>query len=92
LGSVTVIACGIAVFLVLWHRSGAHEVSSQEARRRFEQSSPSTQPANLTVLRFARPRGSGAQALVVNDVSHLGASAAVPWAYPADLTARPPHA
>ncbi|MGZ3585695.1 MAG: histidine phosphatase family protein [Candidatus Limnocylindrales bacterium] len=62
-------------------------VAVRDYRRRFVQD-----PANLTVLRFARPRGSGAQALVVNDVSHLGASAAVPWAYPADLTARPPHA
>jgi broad specificity phosphatase PhoE len=53
-------------------------VSVRDFRRRFVQD-----PANLTVLRFAGPPGSGAQALLVNDTSHLEGTAAQPWAYAA---------
>ena len=46
-----VIGAGAATFVVLWRRSGAHEVSTEEARRRFEASSSTTEPPNPEVLR-----------------------------------------
>lgn len=49
-------------------------VPVRDFRRRFVQD-----PANLTVLRFAGPRGGGAQALVVNDVGHLRGLAGATW-------------
>lgn len=49
-------------------------VPVRDYRRRFIQ-----QPANLTVLRFIGPRGSGAQALVVNDVGHLRGLEGATW-------------
>jgi broad specificity phosphatase PhoE len=49
-------------------------VPVRDFRRRFVQD-----PANLTVIRFAGPRGSGAQALVVNDVGHLRGLAGATW-------------
>jgi hypothetical protein len=42
---------GAVVFVVLWRRSGAHEMSTDEARRRFAQSSSSTQARDASVLR-----------------------------------------
>jgi hypothetical protein len=45
-----VVAIAIGAFVVMWRRSGAHEVSTEAARRRFEASS-STQAANPAVLR-----------------------------------------
>jgi len=60
---------GGSVFVILWRRSGAHEVSTGTARRRFEQgsSSSSTQPALRTVLRPGAGvymyRGSGTEHL-----------------------------
>ena len=66
IAGVFVIAVGI--FVVLWRRSGAHEVSTGEARRRFDASS-STQAANPAVLRPAAGvyayRGSGSEHLSV---------------------------
>jgi broad specificity phosphatase PhoE len=53
-------------------------VAVRDFRRRFVQD-----PVNLTVLRFTGPLGSGGQALVVNDTSHLEGTAARPWAYAA---------
>jgi len=58
-----------SVFVALWRRSGAHEVSTGAARRRYEQSvsSSSTQPAPAAVLRPAAGvytyRGSGTEHL-----------------------------
>ena len=49
-------------------------VSVRDYRRRFVQD-----PANLTVVRFDGPRGTGAQALVVNDVGHLRGLAGATW-------------
>ncbi|MGZ6328995.1 MAG: histidine phosphatase family protein [Candidatus Limnocylindrales bacterium] len=49
-------------------------VPVRDFRRRFVQD-----PANLTVVRFTGPRGSGAQALVVNDVGHLRGLAGATW-------------
>ncbi len=49
-------------------------VAVRDFRRRFVQ-----HPVNLTVLRFAGPYGSGAQALVVNDVGHLRGLAGTTW-------------
>jgi broad specificity phosphatase PhoE len=49
-------------------------VAVRDYRRRFRQD-----PANLTVLRFGGPRGSGAQLLTGNDVSHLGPRRGVDW-------------
>jgi broad specificity phosphatase PhoE len=49
-------------------------VPVRDFRRRFVQ-----EPANLTVIRFAGPRGTGAQALVVNDVGHLRGLAGATW-------------
>lgn len=43
-------------------------------RRRWEQD-----PVNLTVLRFGGPFGSGAQALLVNDVGHLRGLTGATW-------------
>ena len=43
----------LGVFAALWQRSGAHRVSTEEARRRYEQSAPSTQAPNPLVLRPA---------------------------------------
>ena len=67
---IAVIVCVTAVatgaFVVAWRRSSAHEVSTEEARRRFEASS-STQPANAAVLRpvagVYQYRGSGTEHL-----------------------------
>lgn len=53
-------------------------VPVRDFRRRFAQD-----PANLTVLRFGGPLGSGGEAFVVNDTSHLEGTAAQPWAYAA---------
>ena len=59
----------VVVFAVMWQRSGAHRVSTAEARRRYEQSSPSTEPANPAVLRPVAGvytyRGSGSEHLSV---------------------------
>jgi broad specificity phosphatase PhoE len=49
-------------------------VPIRDYRRRFRQD-----PANLTVLRFTGPRGSGALLLTGNDVSHLGPRKSVDW-------------
>ena len=49
-------------------------VPVRDFRRRFVQD-----PANLTVIRFAGARGTGAQALVVNDVGHLRGLAGATW-------------
>ncbi len=49
-------------------------VPVRDFRRRFVQD-----PANLTVVRFGGPRGTGAQALVVNDVGHLRGLAGATW-------------
>ena len=61
-----VVLVGVAVFVVLWRRSGAHQVSTNEARRRFEQQS-STQPAQPSVMRPPAGvyvyRGSGSEHL-----------------------------
>ncbi len=56
-----------AVFVAFWRRSGAHQVSTEEVRRRFEQDASSTQPPSPTVLRPAAGvyvyRGSGTEDL-----------------------------
>ena len=61
--------CAFGAFVLLWQRSGAHRVSTDEARRRYEASSSSTQPANPAVLRPAAGvysyRGSGTEHLSV---------------------------
>jgi broad specificity phosphatase PhoE len=49
-------------------------VPIRDYRRRFRQD-----PANLTVLRFPGPRGSGALLLTGNDISHLGPRKGVDW-------------
>ncbi|MGZ6329257.1 MAG: histidine phosphatase family protein [Candidatus Limnocylindrales bacterium] len=49
-------------------------VPVRDFRRRFLQD-----PANLTVIRFAGSRGSGAQALVLNDVGHLRGLVGPTW-------------
>lgn len=66
-GAVLVVVAGaVAAGIVLWNRSGAHEASTREAERRFEQSS-STQRANPSVLRPAAGvyayRGTGTEHL-----------------------------
>jgi len=53
-------------------------VAVRDFRRRFVQD-----PLNLTVVRFAGPLGSGGQALVINDTSHLQDTTGLPWSYPA---------
>jgi probable phosphoglycerate mutase len=50
-------------------------VPVRDYRRRFRQ-----EPANLTVLRFPGPRGSGAQLLLGNDVGHLRGLSGITWA------------
>ncbi len=50
-------------------------VPVRDYRRRFRQ-----EPANLTVLRFSGPRGSGAQLLLGNDVGHLRGLSGITWA------------
>ena len=64
-----VLAVAIGGFAVMWQRSGAHRVSTEEARRRYEQSASSTQPANPAVLRPAAGvyayRGTGTEQLSV---------------------------
>ena len=45
-----VVAIAVGGFVVLWRRSGAHQVSTGEARRRFEGNS-STAPPNPALLR-----------------------------------------
>jgi hypothetical protein len=67
LAVVTVLVIGASsVFVVLWRRSGAHEVSVDDARGRFRQNS-STRPAQASVLRPAAGvylyRGSGREKL-----------------------------
>jgi hypothetical protein len=66
-GVLALVLIGAAVFAVLWRRSGAHEVSTDEARRRYLQGSSSTQPARAAVLRPAAGvyvyRGSGTEHL-----------------------------
>jgi hypothetical protein len=63
---VVAVAVAATGFVVLWRRSGAHQVSTDEARRRFAASS-STQPANPEVLRPAAGvysyRGTGTERL-----------------------------
>jgi len=49
-------------------------VPVRDFRRRFVQD-----PANLTVIRFAGPWGTGAQALVLNDIGHLRGLAGATW-------------
>ena len=67
IGLVVVVAG--SVFLILWRRSGAHEVSTNAARKRFEQSSSSsvTEPATNLAVRPAAGvyvyRGSGTEHL-----------------------------
>lgn len=65
-GSLLVV---VVVFAVLWRRSGPHEVSTDEARRRFAQSSSSTQAPDAAVLRPAAGvyvyRGTGTEHLSV---------------------------
>jgi hypothetical protein len=61
-----IVVIAIGTFVVLWRRSGAHEVSTDQARKRFEASS-STQASNPSVLRPAAGvyvyRGSGTEHL-----------------------------
>jgi hypothetical protein len=65
LGGVILIMA--TAFVVLWRRSGAREVSTDEARRRFEASSSTTLPPSPAVLRPAAGvylyRGSGTEHL-----------------------------
>jgi hypothetical protein len=64
-GAIVVLVAGSLTFL-LWRRTGSHPVSTESARRRFEQSS-STQPANPALLRppagVYTYRGSGTEHL-----------------------------
>ena len=57
----------VVAFAVMWQRSGAHRVSTAEARRRYERSSPSTEPENPSLLRppagVYTYRGSGSERL-----------------------------
>ena len=67
LAVIAVVVIGAAsVFVVLWRRSSAHELSTGDALRRFRQNS-STQPAPVSVLRPAAGvylyRGSGSEHL-----------------------------
>jgi hypothetical protein len=66
LAIVGVVAIGGGSFVVLWRRSGAHEVSTGQAHKRFEASS-STQALNPAVFRPAAGvyvyRGSGTEQL-----------------------------
>ncbi len=63
---VVVAFVAIVVVVILWNRSGAHQASTSDAQRRFEQSS-ATQPPNTSVLRPAAGvysyRGSGTEHL-----------------------------
>ena len=62
-----VLVAAVVVFVLLWRGSGAHQVSTEAARRRFEQGSSSTRPPDATVLRPAAGvyvyRGSGTEHL-----------------------------
>jgi ribonuclease H / adenosylcobalamin/alpha-ribazole phosphatase len=49
-------------------------VPLRDYRRRFRQA-----PANLTVLRFSRSLGSGAQLLLANDVAHVRGARGATW-------------
>lgn len=49
-------------------------VPVRDYRKRFRQ-----EPANLTVLRFAGPRGSGAQLLLANDMAHVRGTRGATW-------------
>ena len=65
--AVVVIVGGAALgFAVLWRGSGAHEASTQDARRRFRQSSSSA-PSGATTFRppagVYRYRGEGTERL-----------------------------
>lgn len=63
---VSVIVVALSGLVVLWRRSGAHQVSTDDARRRFAANS-STQPPNPAVLRPPAGvyvyRGSGTERL-----------------------------
>jgi len=76
LGALALLIAAGEVFVVLWRRSGAHPVSTDEARRRFEQSSSSTQPPNATDLRPTAGvyvyRGSGTEHLSLPPKSQQG--------------------
>lgn len=67
LAAVGLLLVAIAVFVLLWRGSGAHEVSTEAARRRFEHGSSSTRAPDAAVLRPAAGvyeyRGSGTEHL-----------------------------
>ncbi len=48
---LSVVLIAGAVFVVLWRGSGAHEASTQDARKRFRQSSSTIRPRNAATLR-----------------------------------------
>ena len=50
-GAVALLLLVSGVFVVLWQRSGAHQESTGQALRRYNQASSSTLPANHAVLR-----------------------------------------
>jgi len=72
--ALVVVVAAFAVVAVLWQRDTAHEVSVDEARRRYDESAPSTQPAAPTVLRPAAGvylyRGTGTESLTLPPKDH----------------------
>ena len=64
---MVLVAGAAGVFVVLWRGSGAHEASTQDARKRFRQSSSSVKPPDTATLRPAAGvylyRGEGTERL-----------------------------
>jgi hypothetical protein len=77
------------VFVVLWRRSGAHEASTNEAKRRFEHTSTSAKPPSAATLRPAAGvylyRGSGTEHLSLPPkTQHQGANMPATVTYRSD--------
>ena len=71
---LVLVAAAFGVVVFLWQRNSAHEVSVDDARRRYDQSANSTQPVAPAVLRPAAGvylyRGSGNESLTLPPKDH----------------------
>ena len=77
------------IFVVLWQGSGAHEASTNEAKRRFEHGSTSAKPPSAATLRPAAGvylyRGTGTEHLSLPPkTQHQGASMPATVTYRSD--------
>jgi len=89
IGALVVLLVLGGVFVVLWRGSGAHEASTNEAKRRFEHTSTSVKPPTAATLRPAAGvylyRGTGTERLSLPPkTQHQGASMPATVTYRSD--------